>query len=367
MVELESTAQRLMRCPRTRLRLHQGGDALQTPDGRITYPIQEGVPDFRFDPPANRDEEASLDRLCAAAAQDGWREALRRHRPDLLGYVDNEQRTIFFDLLPLTDQTILLEIGTGLGQLLVPLGRRVRAAHGLELSPAQARFTALRARQEGRDNVFVAAGGDDLLLPFADEAFDLVVLNQVFEWIRLPEADGGALAGQRVILGEIFRVLKPGGAFFISTKNRYALRYLLGGADENARNVRFGNALPRWLMHKLAGRKTQGWLGLLHSHRGLRRLLTSAGFTDLKPYWAGPDPRFPKWYIPAETAAIGAARRQPGFAQGNYRSVRMLMPLIPTAILKHLTPGHTFLARKPSPANATPHPPMPRQVSIEHR
>ena len=66
-----------------------------------------------------------------------------------------------------------------------------------------------RARQSGCDNVQIAAGGDDLLLPFADGVFDVVVMNNVLEWLRLPGRSVASTAAQKLMLCEIKRVLKP--------------------------------------------------------------------------------------------------------------------------------------------------------------
>jgi SAM-dependent methyltransferase len=336
----------ILRCPRTGRALAPEGAALHTPEGSQRYPVQHGVPNFRAHDPADLDDERALAAMAEAARRDGWRAALRAHRPELLAYVDDPGRARFLDLLPLTPETVALEIGPGLGQFLVPLGRRVARVHGLELSPGQALFAAARCREEGVDNAVVAAGGDDLLLPYADASIDVVILNNVLEWVRPAGASIVTEDAQRLLLGEVQRVLRPGGAFFVATKNRYALRHLLGGRDENARDVRFGHALPRRLARALAARRPR-ILGLLHSRRGLAALLRSAGFEPGTGYWAGPDPRYPQWIVEASAASIRAARRRDGFVQGATRSTAALMPLVPAALVKHLAPGLAFVARKP--------------------
>jgi hypothetical protein len=56
--------------------------------------------------------------------------------------------------------------------------------------------------------------------------------------------------------------------------------------------------------------------------------------------------RFPKEYVPTDAASIRAARRRPGFVQGESRSTRLLMQWVPAPLVRHLTPGLAFLARK---------------------
>lgn len=339
------SASDILRCPRTGRALALLGAVLQTPEGSQRYPVERGVPNFRAHDPADAEDERELAAMAADAQRDGWRAALQAHRGELLGYVDDPERARFLDLLPLSPATVALEIGPGLGQFLVPLGRRVARAYGLELSPGQAQFAAARCREEGVHNVVVAAGGDDLLLPYADASVDVVILNNVFEWVRPPGTSLVTQDAQALLLSEVQRVLRPGGVFFLATKNRFALRHLLGGRDENARDLRFGHALPRRLVRALAADRPR-ILGLLHSQRGLAALLREAGFDPGTSYWAGPDPRYPKWYVATDAAAVRAARGRADFVQGSTRATRVLMPLVPAALVKHLTPGLAFVARK---------------------
>ena len=154
-------------------------------------------------------------------------------------------------------------------------------------------------------------------------------MNLVFEWCasRKGERDDPA-AGQRLMLAEIHRILKPGGRLYLLTKNRYAMRLLLGKRDEHCDKMRWGNALPRWLMRLAMRMKGKAQpRGLLHSYNALRGMLRSAGFVETRSYWAVPEMRHPKACVPTDAASVRAARRQPGFVQGEFRSTRALMPL----------------------------------------
>jgi SAM-dependent methyltransferase len=340
-------------CPRTGRPLVRRGDAFETPDGTMSYPVTRGIPDFRLTPPPDPADEQEIQQMVELAERDGWRSAVGQIRPEMLGYVDDATRAMFLDLIPLNKDMRALEIGCGLGQILVALASRVRELHAIELSPGQAQFAAERCRQEGFDNVHVAAGGDDLLLPFADQTFEAVVMNHVFEWIRIADDVSANLAAQRLVLGEIKRVLAPGGVLYISTKNRYGLRLLLGGRDENVRDIRFGSALPRRVANQLAAGKP-GVLGLLHSYPTFERLLREAGFETLGSYWGAPDGRYPQRYVATDPAAIRAARKARGFKQGPTRSTRLLMPLVPARLVKYVAPGLTFVARSTARASAQP-------------
>src|SRR5205085_11116248 len=112
-----------------------------------------------------------------------WQEALAAtHEPGFVRYVTDPRRGAFLDLLPLTKESDLLEIGPGLGQFTGTLARRARRVNALEVVPQQAEFVRLRMCQEGAAGVEVAIGGDDCRLPYRDASFDGIVLNLVFEW-----------------------------------------------------------------------------------------------------------------------------------------------------------------------------------------
>lgn len=264
-------------------------------------------------PTASTSEDAAtvkrLQRLTALARTQGWRSALEQvdGMQGAVDYVTSSDRLGFLPILPLEKNQHLLEIGVSLGQIAVPLAKRVKTLDGLEVVADQARFCLERARQEGLDNVRIIAGGNDCRLPYEDGVFDGVVLNLVLEWCA-GRGDEDHETVQQRMLDEIARVLKPGGFFFLNTKNRYSLRLLLGGRDEHMFEMRWGSALPRWLGRFLSGRKSHP--GRLHSYRQLKAMLGKAHFTRVESYWAAPEMRKPAALIPLEGPALGEARRK---------------------------------------------------------
>lgn len=292
----------------------------------------------------NKEEADKLQSLVALARQRGWREAVAEvYGKTLLGYVDNPDRLIFIPLLPLEARHRILEIGPGLGQISLPLARVVQSVDALEVVRGQAEFGAERARQEGVTNIRFTAGGDKCLLPFQDESFDGVVFNLVLEWCGARLRHIGHQEAHVLLLGEIARVLKPGGFVYLATKNRYALRCLTGGRDEHFDGMRFGSALPRWLAGLLHG--TGRPPGHLHSHSELRGMLGDAGFERIEGYWAVPEMRWPKQMI-ALDQALGPKRAKLQFDEGENPRTTAIMGLIPSSLVKHFTPGLSFLARR---------------------
>ena len=330
--------------------LHANGRLLSAQHG-VEYPIRAGIPQFLVHPAREDDDTIrQLDRLNETCVRRGWRAALDEAYgagSSFVRYVTDQARARFLDLLPLTPQTRVLEIGPGLAQITAALAARVASVDALEIVDGQARFAAERCRQEGLQNVRLAVGGDDGRLPYATGYFDVVVLNLVFEWCA-QRCEGEAFeAVQRRLLSEMHRVLAPGGCLYLATKNRYALRYLLGKGDEHYYNLPFGNALPRRLGARLLRRHGHARpAGLLHSHDALAAMLREAGFDRMRSYWATPEMRYPERYLPTDAASVRRARRQSAFAQGLERSTRLLMPLVPARWVRHVTPGLAFVAHR---------------------
>lgn len=115
----------------------------------------------------------------------------------------------------------ILDAGCGTGIMMTWLGRYSRPldVEGIDISEHALAF----CRQRGLPRVARASALD---LPYAADAFDLVVCNDVIQ--HLPDAAGDAAA-----LREFFRVLAPGGCLLIRTNSRCGWRaaQLSGTAD----------------------------------------------------------------------------------------------------------------------------------------
>jgi SAM-dependent methyltransferase len=337
------------RCPRTGASLRSTRDFLECDQTR--YLIIGGIPHFlQFDPVESVEDAAQMERLNERARQTNWRAALAEIYGADSGtyhYVTDSKRATWLDRLPMDSQTSVLEIGSSLGQITPLLAAQAKDVCALEVVSGQALFTAERCRQEGFQNVSVACGGDDCRLPYAADSFGLVVVNLVFEWCASRDSDEAPIEGQRRLLREMVRVLKPGGSIFLSTKNRYALRLLFGGRDEHNSNMRFGSALPRWFLNTLLRLKHKyPPPGMLHSYWQLRRMLKTSGLVEIQSYWAMPEMRFPIRVVSTDKRSIREARRS-GVPQGDSKKTKFVMRWIPASLVKYVTAGLMFIARKP--------------------
>ena len=107
----------------------------------------------------------------------------------------------------------ILDLGSATGATGRQLRRRCRRAHVVSLDLSSTMLAAARRNKPWlARSSFVQA--DAILLPFADESFDLIVANQLLPWLPRP---GAAFA-------EVARVLKKGGVFAFATLGPDSLR-----------------------------------------------------------------------------------------------------------------------------------------------
>ena len=105
----------------------------------------------------------------------------------------------------------VLDLGAGLGAMseeLVLQGARTSA-----IEPGSA-WAAVAKRRAGRHGPYDLRQATGERLPFADGSFDVVVSLQVLEHVQSP----------REVLAEVYRVLRPGGAFYLACENYLAFR-----------------------------------------------------------------------------------------------------------------------------------------------
>jgi SAM-dependent methyltransferase len=197
----------------------------------------------------------------------------------------------------LTPASRLLEIGIGTGRIALPLAARVGAVYGIDL--ARAMLERLRAKQSGQP-VYVVEG-DAITLPFPAGVFDAVVAVHVFHLI----------AGWQTALGEVARVLRPGGMLISGYNDRgedqptdrllwAAWREAVGAAEPPNVGVardRYGTFLDE-----------VGWqpAGEAHSHLLDPEMHSPARFLELlqQRSWSS------LWRVPDDALARGVAAVQ---------------------------------------------------------
>lgn len=153
-------------------------------------------------------------------------------------------------------QATALDIGCSSGIVTCALAPRLASLIGVDVDQDA---LALAKQNEGADRVgFAAATGR--VLPFADGTFDVVICNQVYQYV----------ADVPRLLAEIRRVLRIGGCCYFSARNLYGIL-----AKEN--RLPFINSFAPRLAHALEVTATSNWrhrAGRLWPYIKLRALAT---------------------------------------------------------------------------------------------
>jgi ubiquinone/menaquinone biosynthesis C-methylase UbiE len=102
----------------------------------------------------------------------------------------------------------VLDIGCGAGQEMLPFVERGAYGVGMDITPEVGRVARRMYREAGfADRVsFLRTSGNDL--PFADDAFDVLICRGALMFME-----------NRRALGEMSRVLKPGGVFLLKVQD----------------------------------------------------------------------------------------------------------------------------------------------------
>ena len=145
----------------------------------------------------------------------GWKEAIGVHIKNLdHAYIFDEKRGDWSFLLPLDkDKSVVLDAGSGWGAIIFSLQSMSKKMVALDLFHRKSRFIKIRCQQEDSHNIEPLTGNVQEL-PFADNSFDLVILNGVLEWTALFDSNRSPLSIQQEVLKETYRVLKKDGYLF---------------------------------------------------------------------------------------------------------------------------------------------------------
>lgn len=215
------------------------------------------------------------------ATEDG----LRARASVYSGLAGHDSREIAFDAVRDAAPDRVLEVGCGWGEFAArvqeELGAEVLA---VDLSPRMVEL----ARERGVD----AQVGDVQALPFADGSFDCAVANYML--YHAPDIDRA--------LGELHRVLRPGGTLVASTNGKRHLEelWLLVGRDKSKETRHFFSEDGEEL---------------------LRRHFDSVSRADIESPLTFPDAAAVRGYVASSIAHKHLAARVPDF-EGSFLATR---------------------------------------------
>jgi SAM-dependent methyltransferase len=111
----------------------------------------------------------------------------------------------FVDAVDVGPETTILDVACGPGIITAHLAAKARAVVAFDLTPEMLQQARARCAKAGLTNVTFEQGSATAL-PFADSSFDCVVTRLSIHHFDAP----------RLVLDEMFRVLKPGGKFVLA-------------------------------------------------------------------------------------------------------------------------------------------------------
>ena len=251
-------------------------------------------------------------------------------------------------LMSLADNAVVLDVGSGWGNIAVGFARDCRLVFALDTTLANLEFVAIRAQQEGLGNV-VPILGDATALPLPPASCDGVLMVGVLEWVPWGRDDGTPSGLQKKALAEAFEVLRPGGQLYIGIENRFGFKNLVGMREPHT-GLRFVSLLPRALAdyysRKVRGQPFREWT---YSQRGLTKLLEQVGFS--KPQFLYPIPSYQNFrYITDYSAPwIGRFLVSRYAGHGRFTEGLRIAGLLASVLRveKLLSPCFSVLARKP--------------------
>ena len=152
---------------------------------------------------ADRDKMTHVRRTRARKAWSGKEVLLASGRSQIPGLAAEDDLTVALAEIP-GELGDLLDVGSGTGAVLCHLAGRAREATGVDISPAMRVVARTRIREAGISNCTLRQG-DMFALPFGDNSFDTVLLDQVLTLADKP----------RDALKEAARVLRPDGRLLV--------------------------------------------------------------------------------------------------------------------------------------------------------
>ncbi|PKM47902.1 MAG: hypothetical protein CVV03_00620 [Firmicutes bacterium HGW-Firmicutes-8] len=177
--------------------------------------------------------------------QGSWQDVVAKEfassSPWLYQVIVDGGRAIFLDLLEIPQGGTFLDVGSGWGQVSLPLARYGEVI-ALDLTANRINILQAIAQQEQIDLYY--AQGNFITFPFKQNSFELIIFNGSLEWIGLGRTgEQSILDVQCEALRKASKLLKKGGHIYIGIENSLGLKYLLGAYDDHT-GLSFISFLP---------------------------------------------------------------------------------------------------------------------------
>lgn len=196
-------------------------------------------------------------------------------------YASSDERANFLEKLFLKKDFSALDLGSGYGNITIPLAKKVQKVFAADGTKELLEFSMERARAEGADNIeyYHTDPADFCNLPFNPKSFDVIILNGVLEWIGTGDISRNPQEIQEITLRYLHTLLKDEGFIYIGIENRWWPMYFYNVRDPHTKKL-FTAILPRFisnLLMKFYGHK-EGYRTYIYSLFGYKKLFKKSGF-----------------------------------------------------------------------------------------
>lgn len=164
-----------------------------------------------------------------------WRQVVKDRffdtNPWLYKIISDPGRAQFLDLLRLPERGTYLDVGSGWGQVTIPLAKK---GFGVAFDLTRNRLEILRriAKQEGAS--VGCLQGNFITFPLRENIFDLIVFNGSLEWIGSGrDEDETIWDSQFKALNKAAKLLKSDGIVYVGIENSIGVKYLMGTNDDH--------------------------------------------------------------------------------------------------------------------------------------
>ncbi|KQX51918.1 class I SAM-dependent methyltransferase [Paenibacillus sp. Root444D2] len=164
-----------------------------------------------------------------------WREVIaesfQEKSPWLYRIIADAGRPMFLDMLDIPKNGLYLDVGSGWGQVCIPLGR---LGNSVALDLTFNRLNILRSIANQENVSLQYAQGNFLSFPFLEKSFDTIIFNGSLEWIGVGREKGTSIRKVQIdALKKANDLLKPDGMIYIGIENSMGLKYILGTEDDH--------------------------------------------------------------------------------------------------------------------------------------
>ncbi len=242
------------------------------------------------------------------------------------------RRTAWKFTLAVPNDAVALDLGCGKGVTSIGLAPLCKEVVGYDTSRECIKFLQCWSNYEKLSNIHCLYGDGNEFLPFEDGTFDIVVMNDVLEWVGYGHSSSASQCHER-LLRDVRRILKPSGQLYIGTENRIGYHYFFSKKVDHTR-LPFINYIIRVLasIFQQENRKTS-YGPYTYTRDGLNKLLKECEFSHVSFY-----SMFPDWRHLLQIASLnGRTRVTPTKSQRKLNSLAFQVMCLPK-FLKYFTP-----------------------------